>query len=404
MESKTRILLNPENNRELIKLYERAFQNGTEVFLATAFLTDWGFKVPLNRKCQKFLAIVGTNFGLTRKRACQKLYDWLPRGVAFQAKAFRVVPGKTFHPKILVWKENDSYFALVGSSNLTSAAMSSNYEINTFNEIDERQYKSIQTWFNDRSYESEKIEPTWIEKYKEADLKNCRSIDVQEEKEAVFDLKLNPPSNITETLAQRKNQCENFLVHKDTILKLLNDCASVAKKETVSKMEIEEANDLFWKSFSKLWHFQKDGKLQFRFQGNGVERTCTKSNWNESTTALLEIINSEENLSIERLDVLVAQKIDDLCKQKNPARGAWLSEMLCQFFPDFYPVKNDPVEKWIESLDWKFETGLSEGQWYIELSRRLRNVVYQNKDIVNNLAELDHVIWAIQESQGQDKK
>lgn len=394
-----KILLNPENNKDLIALYERAFKNGSEILLATAFLTDWDFKIPLNKKCQKFLAIVGTNFGLTRKRACQKLIDWLPKDIRFEARAFRVKPGRTFHPKILVWKENDSFFALVGSSNLTNAAMSSNYEVNSFNEIDERQFKTISNWFENCSYDSEKIEPTWIEKYIEADLKNVKSIKVEEEKEFVFNLKLNPPQNVSETLALRRLQCDNFLMLKDSILQLLNDCAFVAKKEGSSLDEIENAEKVFWEKFSKLWFFSKDSTKpnQFRFQGSGVERTCTDSKWSESVCALLDVINASDKKTIDDLDILVAKKIDELEKTKNPARHAWFSEMLCQFFPDLYPVINEPVQSWIDSLDWEFESGMSEGRWYIELSRRMRSVVRENKDLVKNIAELDHVIWTIQD-------
>lgn len=283
--------------------------------------------------------------------------------------------------------------------------MSSNYEINTFNEIDERQYKSIQTWFNDRSYESEKIEPTWIEKYKEADLKNCRSIDVQEEKEAVFDLKIIPPQNIQESLARRRLQCCNFLSAKSRILQLLNDCIAWKDKGNVSDEEIKQYEKKFWSAFSKLWFFSKDEKPeQFRFQGSGVERKCTDSKWSESTGALLEIINSANSLSVEDLDILVARKIDELAEKKNPARHAWFSEMLCQFFPNLFPVINDPVQSWIDSLDWKFASGLTEGQWYIDFSRRMRAVVYQNRNLVDNIAELDHVIWTIQDNNGQDGK
>ena len=69
--------------------------------------------------------------------------------------------------------------------------------------------------------------------------------------------------------------------------------------------------------------------------------------------------------------------------------------MLCQFFPDKYPVLNDPVRIWIKKKKWSLDRGGTEGQKYIDLARRLRSVVRQNSNYVKNLAEIDTLIWKI---------
>jgi len=43
------------------------------------------------------------------------------------------------------------------------------------------------------------------------------------------------------------------------------------------------------------------------------------------------------------LDNVVRKEIDRLADADNPNRGAWLSEMLCHYFPSRYPVVNKPV-------------------------------------------------------------
>jgi len=93
------------------------------------------------------------------------------------------------------------------------------------------------------------------------------------------------------------------------------------------------------------------------------------------------------------LDVIVIQQIDNLAQLGNPARGAWLSEMLCHYFPDFYPVRNSPVKKWLKANKWSGRRGASEGQRYVELAGQLRHAVQKRPAGARNLAELDTIIW-----------
>ena len=101
------------------------------------------------------------------------------------------------------------------------------------------------------------------------------------------------------------------------------------------------------------------------------------------------IYKKSEKCSVFELDKIVAEQIDRLKRKKNPARKAWLSEMLCQFFPNTYPLLDDPVNQWVKNIGWKLDRGGSEGKKYIDLATRLRSVVKENKPFVNNLAELD---------------
>ena len=108
---------------------------------------------------------------------------------------------------------------------------------------------------------------------------------------------------------------------------------------------------------------------------------------------MLRILDRAKLESDVNLDRIVRQEIDMLSRAGNPVRGAWMSEMLCHYMPDRYPLLNQPVNDWLKLKRWRAQRGSSEGSAYIELARKLREVVRQNEDGPRNLAELDAVIW-----------
>lgn len=377
------VLLNPEDKDSLLSLYQKAFDTADEIYIATAFLTDWSFAFKLGKQCNHFVAVVGTNFGLTRKKAFFNILKWLPH--KFQRNVFAFPQNEsTFHPKILVWKKQKKYFALVGSSNLTIAALSKNYEINSFNKISKEDYDRITQWFEDRIKSCDPVSKNWIDNfYEEAKIVRKKNQKQIVKTQPVTPVILKKMAGYKKLLAERQYKLQVFKKKKRLVLNLLKSNAKGQMK-----------NAAFWKEFKLLWHMRWKEEDCFRFQGSGVERTCTnKTNWKKATSALVEII--ESNQSNEKLDELVAEKIDILKRTSNPARKAWLSEMLCQFFPKMYPVLNTPVKTWIKENNWALDRGGTEGQKYIDLARRLRSVVRQNYDYVKNLAELDTIIWKI---------
>ena len=91
---------------------------------------------------------------------------------------------------------------------------------------------------------------------------------------------------------------------------------------------------------------------------------------------------------------MVRKEIDRLASADNPTRGAWLSEMLCHFFPDKYPLLNKPVKVWLQHNKYKGPSKSSEGAKYIDLAIKLRNALKSNTaNRAKNIAELDHAIW-----------
>ena len=62
----------------LTKVYKKAFREAAELYLVSAYLTTW--QAPqLNKACEIFTFIIGKDFGITRKAACESVLEWLPK-------------------------------------------------------------------------------------------------------------------------------------------------------------------------------------------------------------------------------------------------------------------------------------------------------------------------------------
>jgi hypothetical protein len=149
------------------------------------------------------------------------------------------------------------------------------------------------------------------------------------------------------------------------------------------------SNEKFYREIMELW-----GHDESRFQGRGFEILGKNCEWRDVCVSLFRILSVSSKASIAVLDNVVRQEIDRLADAGNPSRGAWLSEMLCHFFPEKYPLLNKPVKTWLQHNKYRSPSKATEGAKYIDLAVKLRLAI--NEKIVNearNLAELDHAIW-----------
>jgi hypothetical protein len=95
------ILLHPVEHSPgagLQAVYDQAVSDAAELFIVSAYLTDWHPAKPLSRNCQELTFLVGTDFGLTRKAACQSVLNWLPQEQRSDFLAADHLAG--FHPKL----------------------------------------------------------------------------------------------------------------------------------------------------------------------------------------------------------------------------------------------------------------------------------------------------------------
>jgi HKD family nuclease len=122
-----------EEISSLHNAYQRALSSATELLIVSAYLTNWDSSVALNAGCERFRMIVGKDFGITRKSACEAVLKWAPAKHKVHFRVAYQIDG--FHPKAVFWREADGQaYAIIGSSNLSLAAFEKNYEANISDE------------------------------------------------------------------------------------------------------------------------------------------------------------------------------------------------------------------------------------------------------------------------------
>lgn len=187
--------------------------------------------------------------------------------------------------------------------------------------------------------------------------------------------------DIEQSLLKRRWENSEFAKVRPELRRLIDQCA----RGSITSMD-------FYSEMRKLWRFGGS-----RFQGLGYERSCKRANWQQVCKSLKDILNSRPRKTAKQLDLVVAEEIDRLahCSPPNPARGVWLTEMLCHWFPKLYPLASEPVWSWLHDHGCRPESGLSEGRKYIYCAECLRR---KRKAIgIEDLTELDKVIsdWQV---------
>jgi HKD family nuclease len=369
----------------LKKIYQRALSHSKELYIVSAYLTEWGIEEPLGTQCESFLFIVGKDYGITRKHACRAVLKWLP---ADRHQEFMVAESiNGFHPKAMFWRELDSKcYALLGSSNLTKAAFSTNYEANGFSAISDEQFDLSLEWIEQVHGVSVTLDETWLNKYEEARQPARGGISKTDEPvdgEEVYHLPLPAIRKLKgyqPYLEQRRDQMKIFR-RRRAELEALFRTSSRARNWN------EARSDDFYYKLSSLWFFGEGGS---RFQGKGWERKGRNSDFRELSKSLVHVLDAP----FASRDKVVISEIDRLTQLRIPTRGALFSEMLCQFFPKHYFVLNSPVRDWFAGLDFSFPRGLSKGERYVNRARLLRAALDRAENYpAENLAELDCIIW-----------
>jgi hypothetical protein len=355
--------------------YERAFSESKELYIVSAYLTAWKPKTQLNAGCQRFRFIVGKDFGITRKEACRSVMKWLPKNRLGEFFVADYIDG--FHPKAMFWRDwNDDCFALVGSSNLSTAAFTKNHEANFYSKIDAKTFDEAKKWIDAIESESVIVSEDWLNKYNEA----LRQPPDRTGKGSSPVVNLVLPiskdrERLQQVLSNRRAQIREFAKSKSALVALMRNAA---RKKPPSPTD----NATFYEELNKLWVFGEGGS---RFQGAGWERQGKNSDFSEFSRSFLRVLDSEDS---DR------DQIDELAEKRVPTRGALFSEMLCQFFPKKYIVLDAPIKDWVKASKFAAPAHATEGVRYFDLALKLRRALsHAANHPAKNLAELDAVIW-----------
>jgi hypothetical protein len=369
------ILLPESDNKSLEHHYTNALKKAVELYIVSAYLTEWDDPAKLNDGCERFLFIVGKDFGITRKEACRKVMSWLPKRFNGQFMVATDIDG--FHPKAMFWREADgSFHALLGSSNLTKAAFSRNHEANVYLQTSKSQFDAARGWVEAMTASCLAVSESWLKLYREAPHGGPTNPSGKSSAKELLDvLKLPRIAGAAEIVRKRRDKLASYGLHKAGLMRLFKACAAGRK-----------SNEDFFNALPKHWSFE----LNNRLQGAGWERRGKASDFRELCQSFLRIVDAPT----ASRDSVVAKEINALYEKGVQSRGAFLSEMLCLRFPDLYPVKNEPVKEFLAAIKFKGPRGAPEGVAYVDLAQRLRMTLRANpKHPAKNIAELDAVLW-----------
>lgn len=365
---------------ELGRLYRAAFASAIELYVVSAYLTEWDADIKLSPLCKRFRFVIGKDFGITRKDACRKVLNWLPPGLKADFLVADEITG--FHPKTIIWRNAEQKtFMLIGSSNLSRAAFDGNVEANVMLDVSAQEFEEARRWIDWIQEQSIPVGDGWLDGYVEAARKPGHvSGEHKRQKDApVVVFKLPHPPKTAAHLRHRRKQLAAYSQQRTGLMDIFQ---RAARGQITSQQ--------FFELLPQHWGY----KLKNRLQGSGWERQGKYANFQDLARAFAVILEAPKR---DRDDV-VRTKLDELCDRGNPARKAFLSEMLCLRFPNEYPVLNDPVRLFLVKNKFVAPRGASEGGRYIDLARKLRSALRANPNYpAKNLAELDALIWASSE-------
>lgn len=319
---------------------------------------------------------MGKDFGITRKSACEAVLKWVPPKHKVHFRVADQIDG--FHPKAVFWREADGQaYAIIGSSNLSLAAFERNYEANIALPIGAEDFERAKHWVDQIAARSVPISPDWLSTYRESEHRGgsgSKSI-IKKQVAEVLPIRLPRPKGAAAAVKERRKQLEQYRENRGGLAKLFRQCGAG-----------RISSSTFYAKLPNYW----GGEVGGRLQGKGWERKGKNANFRQLAESYLKIVDAK---AAGRDDTVVAE-FDRLAQLKNPARKAFLSEMLCLEFPELYPVLNQPVQRYLSDEKFRGSPGMSEGARYLDLALRLRLSLDQNpQHPAKNIAELDTVIW-----------
>ncbi len=344
-------------------ILSEVIKSADEIWWASAYLTSWPLTTNCIPKssCTSCNIVVGSDFRISRKAALQDLHKWSKKA---KANVF-INEASGFHPKTIFWKKGNKYYALIGSSNLSVAAWSTNVELNVVINITNKEYRFLTKWFQDYVIAAwPMLDANWLEGYEESKHNGKPKTDpikrIDERIKNLRVVELNTP----------RQQLRIYKKNKTKFEQLVKSCATAAINR-----------DAFYETMWNLLYDSWYGTPSWC-------RSCKNAIWEEACRELVKIFDSPE---VER-DKYVKEAIDSLLASGNPTRGAWLTEILCHHYPYSYPLLNNPIKQWIKQNKIS-KTSNIDGSTYIRISAIMRNILKKNRDRFNNLGEMDHAIW-----------
>ena len=268
------LLLHPiGTGRNIREIYRQAFKEAKELYVLSAYLRTWDTTLKINSRCNAFAFIVGSDFGITRKQACRDVLKWLPA----QMKPFFFVADEIsgFRPKALFWRDQKGHcYSIIGSSNLSEAGWSTNYEANAFDKISATAFDLVKNWIADIRKHSKPISKEWIEAYEEATTSRKKKSHANTAPALpLATVELPTFHGQAQTIRERRNKKRAFAKIRPVLLSAIRRCAAgrIANSASIgySKPHGERINPVFrdgdGRSGAKIAIFGRSAEGWLRF-------------------------------------------------------------------------------------------------------------------------------------------
>ncbi|MFV0536513.1 MAG: restriction endonuclease PLD domain-containing protein [Dysgonomonas sp.] len=158
---------------DLGKEIEAYIQKSDEIYLAIALIDEYGLSIIENiSKDKTVYLLLGVDLP-TPVTVLERLLT-LP----FETKIY--IDEKFFHPKMYLFKMNDSYVGFIGSANFTKAGLSENIEI-SYRIEDMEDCLSLKDWFDEIQKNGVLLDEDFLKRY--GDIERSNSLDVKKVKE-----------------------------------------------------------------------------------------------------------------------------------------------------------------------------------------------------------------------------
>lgn len=227
--------------------FEELLVTADEIWFAVALIKDSTYdyvQETINKDCkQNFL--VGIDLP-TNPKVLRNLHSKLKKGL-FEVAIYKTE--SNFHPKVYLFKENDSFTAFIGSSNLTDGGLEDNVELN-YKITNQEDCLSILDWFNTLCKESFPLTEENILAYKEQ-FNSLEEIE-KELKKKRKSFKLKRPVAITNALddidfTDRYFKKEHHLAFRKELW--TNDSKEAIDERELAKIKCEELHKSIFTRF-----------------------------------------------------------------------------------------------------------------------------------------------------------
>jgi len=381
------------DNKSHKSIINGMIKTSTKLTIAVAFLKMSGINnifenlsLRINQGL-KTTFIIGTNFYQTEPQALIKLLNLSKNNKNIEIFV-HLKKNKTFHPKMYLLENQNSFETLIGSANMTNGGLTDNFELSSYIKDESSESKllrDLNIYVDNLKSQSKILNPLILSQYKrEFDLfvKKIKKAekDANSEIQQLTSIDIEKLNDYAQEYLNDESEQQNWLDRVEDYKKAKRILNIIAKNEINSKKEFMELyNKLVGgKGYDKLWH-----------SGSIVRSKNKIANKYKSFCKVVAKIETDTSKKIEPSEIFgnakkIAENIDGLGVNV-------ITEIMNTYDPMRYSVlNNNPLGSLHEIGFQKFKTPNSfKPEDYQQFNDILIDIL--NRCNFNNLGQVDHL-------------